>query len=110
MSESSEKTLMSLEAFADMVMKDDGWQSQMPYIMEQMPSLDDAMVEMARMPEEKREALKLKVAHMQEALGRYIGELGVQMRQQRGVIENARSGAHASSAYSKTDSLVKAPY
>ena len=108
MNTSSEKTLLSLEAFADMVLKDDSWQSQMPHIMEQMPSVDEAVVEMARMPEEKREALRLKVAHMQDALGQYIGELGIQMRQQRGVIESARSGTQASNAYSKTDSLVKA--
>ena len=107
MNQTTSETKLSLEAFTDMVLKDDSWKNQMPGIMAQLPSVDDALLELARMPEEKRHAVREKVARMQGEIGSYIGALGEEMRMQRGVVEQAQHGSRASNAYSKTESLVQ---
>ena len=106
MKPTSDKKQLSLEAFADMVLSGDSWKEQMPDIMAQLPSVDDALKEMAFMPEEKRTALREKVALMQGEVGKYITALGAEMRERRSNIHQARQGTQASTAYSRTETLV----
>jgi hypothetical protein len=100
------KNMLSLEEFADMVLAGDAWKAEMPGIMQRLPSPDVAIREMASMPKEKRDHLREKLAHMQGEIGSYIGELGDAMRTQRGIVNRAKQGSHASAAYGRSKKLA----